>query len=79
VARENFVSAEGTIDSALKTLGPVHVKRGPGLVGDIEQLSEALQKYPWTTLVALKGDPQILRKLDETEKLIKELRKTLSK
>jgi ParB family chromosome partitioning protein len=79
VARENFVSADGSIESALRKLGPVPTKRDPGLAGDIEQLSESLQKYPWTTLVALKGDKELLHKLDEAEKLIKELRKTLSK
>jgi hypothetical protein len=48
-------------------------------MGDIEQLSESLQRYPWTTLVAMKGDPEVIQKLDETEKLIKELKKALSK
>src|SRR5713101_8053686 len=47
VARENFVSSEGTIDSALRTLGPVQQKKSHGLIGDIEQLSESLQRYPW--------------------------------
>jgi hypothetical protein len=37
------------------------------------------QGYPWTTLAALKGDPEVLRRLEETEKLLKDLRKTLSK
>lgn len=79
VAKENFLSAEGTIESALRTLSPASSKKGPGLLGDIEQLSESLQRYPWTTLTALKGDQQVLRKLEETEKLIKELKKTLSR
>jgi ParB family chromosome partitioning protein len=79
VAKDNFLSAGGTIDTALKTLGPVPSKKAQGLVGDIDQLSESLQRYPWTTLAAMKGDQQVLRKLEETEKLIKDLKKALSR
>jgi ParB family chromosome partitioning protein len=79
VAREKFISSEGTIDSALRTLGPVQPKKSHGLIGDIEQLSESWQRYPWTSLVALKGDQEVLRKLDEAEKLLKELKKSLAR
>ena len=79
VGKENFLSAEGSIESALKTLVPAPSKKAHGLLGDIEQLSESLQRYPWTTLAAMKGDQQIIRKLEETEKLIKELKKALSR
>src|SRR5438132_8474953 len=41
VAKDNFLSAGGNIESALKTLGPVPAKKGQGLLGDIEQLSES--------------------------------------
>ena len=50
-----------------------------GLIGDIEELSELLQTYPWTSLVALKGDQEVLRQLGEAEKLLKELKETLSR
>jgi ParB family chromosome partitioning protein len=79
VGKDNFLSAEGSIESALKTLAPVPSKKAHGLLGDIEQLTESLQRYPWTTLAAMKGDQQIIRKLEETEKLIKELKKALSR
>ncbi len=78
VAKEIFLSPEGTIASSIKTLPPTPSKKGAGLIGDIEQLSESLQRYSWTTLAALKGDSRVLRKLEETENLIKELKKTLS-
>jgi len=79
VGKENFLSAEGSIESALKTLSPPPSKKAHGLLGDIDQLSESLQRYPWTTLAAMKGDSQLIRKLEETEKLIKELKKALSR
>jgi ParB family chromosome partitioning protein len=79
VAKDNFLSPGSTIESALRTLSPAPAKKGHGLLGDIEQLTESLQRYPWTTLAAMKGDQQILRRLEETEKLIKDLKKALSR
>jgi ParB family chromosome partitioning protein len=79
VAKDHFLSSSGTIDTALRTLGPTPSKKNQGLLGDIEQVSESLKRYSWTTLAALKGDPQVLRKLEETEKLLKDLKKALSK
>ena len=79
VGRDNFLTSGGSIDTALKTLSPPPSKKAPGLLGDIEQLSDSLQRYPWTTLAAMKGDAQVIRKLEETEKLIKELKKALTR
>lgn len=79
VAKESFLAPDGTIEDALRTISPTVSKKEQGLLGDIEQLTETLQRYPWTTLTALKGDQQVLKKLDETEKLIKELKRTLSR
>ncbi len=79
VAREECLSEGGTIESALQKLGPSPTRRGQGLLGDIETLNEAIRRYPWTTLGTLKGDPQVLRKLEETEKLLKDLKKALSR
>ena len=79
VAKDKFLSAGGTIETALKTLSPAPAKKAQGLIGDIDQLSESLLRYPWTTLASMKGDPNVLKKLDETENLIKELKKALTK
>jgi len=79
VARDQFTSEGGTIEKALLSLGPASsAKKGQGgLLGDMEELSEALRRYPWTTLAALKGDQQVIQKIEETEKLLRELKKTL--
>lgn len=79
VAREDFMSSKGSIESALGKASPSPSKKGPGLLGDIEELSEVIRRYSWTTLASMKGDPKIISKLDETEKLLKELKKALSK
>src|SRR5258707_2845231 len=52
VGKEKFLSPDGNVESALKTLSPPPSKKAHGLLGDIDQLSESLQRYPWTTLVA---------------------------
>jgi ParB family chromosome partitioning protein len=46
VAKDNFLSHEGSIEGALQTLGPTPSKKAHGLLGDIEQISESLQRYP---------------------------------
>jgi len=79
VARDEFLTDSGSIDSASSKLGPPPSKKGQGLVGDIEELAEAIRRYSWTTLTALKGDRHVLAKLEETEKLLKDLKKTLSR
>jgi ParB family transcriptional regulator, chromosome partitioning protein len=79
VAKENFLAPGGTIETATRSLAPAPQKKSHGLLGDIEQLSESIQRYPWTTLAGMKGDQQLIRKLEETEKLLKELKRTLSR
>jgi ParB family chromosome partitioning protein len=79
IAKDEFVSRGGTIQSALEKLGPVDSNHNKGLSGDIANLVDSIKRYPWTTLASLKGDQMILSKIEEAEKLLKELRKTLSR
>jgi ParB family chromosome partitioning protein len=37
-----------------------------------------MKRVPWTAIAELKGDPDVLKKIDEAESLLKSLRKTLS-
>jgi ParB family chromosome partitioning protein len=78
VAREDFLTPGGTIEGAVQKLGPTP-RKTHGLLGDIDSLSEAIRRYPWTTLASLKGDQQVLAKIDAAEKLLKELRKTIAR
>lgn len=78
VSKEGFMSG-GTVESALEKLGPMPAKKGQGLARDIDALTEAIRRYSWTTLNELRGDPQTIRKLEDAEKLLKELRRALSK
>jgi len=77
VARDGFLVKGDSIDAAMQKLGPSPTKKSGGLIGDIENLTEAIKRYPWTTLSALKGDQQLIRRIEETEKLLKDLKKSL--
>jgi ParB family chromosome partitioning protein len=79
IAREEFLAKEGGIDSSFKKLSPAPKKKSPGLLGEIEELSQALQRHPWTAIAKLKDDPQAIKKIEEAEKLLRDLKKTLSK
>ncbi len=79
VAKQEFLSPTGSVESSLRKLDAAPGKKNHGLLGDIEQLSDSLRHYSWTTLAELKGDAQVIRKLDETEKLLRDLKKALGK
>ncbi len=79
IAREEFLADEGSIDAAVKKLGPAPKKKPSGLLGEIEELSQALQRHSWTAIAKLKDDPQAIKKIEEAEKLLRDLKKTLSK
>ena len=78
VARAQFLSDAGDLELAMLRLGPAPKASKGGLSGDLEAAVEAMKKVPWTTLQELKGDPEILKKLDEAEALLRSLRGALS-
>jgi ParB family chromosome partitioning protein len=49
------------------------------LAGDIAALIECITRHPWTALSELKGDQTVIRRIEEAEKLLKQLKKSLSK
>lgn len=77
VAREHFLSRQGDIDSAMLRLGPPKKKDKAGLAGDLESAIESMKRVPWTALSDLKGDPDILKQIDDAEALLKSLRRAL--
>jgi ParB family chromosome partitioning protein len=84
VARAHFLSNGGDIDSALLRLGTAReTPRFPAketkraLSEDLEAAVEAMRNVPWTVLQELKGDPNVLKKIDDAEALLRSLRKAL--
>jgi ParB family transcriptional regulator, chromosome partitioning protein len=78
VAREHFLSGVGDLDSAMLRVGPSGKKEKSSLAGDLDAAVESMKRIPWTALAELKGDPEILKKIEDAEALLKSLRKTLS-
>jgi ParB family transcriptional regulator, chromosome partitioning protein len=79
VARDEFLRDGGSIESALLKLGLAPSRKRQGLAGDIQALAETIKIYPWSTVAGLKGDAELVRTLEETEKLLKDLRRALAK
>ena len=78
VARSNFLSDVGDIDSAMLRLAPVEKKSKGGLSNELETAVAAMKSVPWTTLQELRGDPDILKQIEDAEALLRSLRKALS-
>lgn len=75
VAKQKFVDGQ-SLETVMDTLAPQESKKG-GLAGDIAELTQALKRHSWTTLVEKRGDPDLLKQVEEAEKLLRELKKAL--
>jgi ParB family chromosome partitioning protein len=78
VARSQFLSDAGDLESAMLRLGPAPKSIKGGLSGDLEAAVDAMKRVPFSTLQELKGDADILKKIDEAEALLQSLRGALS-
>jgi ParB family transcriptional regulator, chromosome partitioning protein len=78
VARAHFLSDVGDLESAQLRIRPTERKRPGGPLTDLETAVEAMKNVPWTALQGLRGDPDVLKTIDEAELLLKSLRKTLT-
>src|SRR5215212_4769669 len=64
VAKQKFINGD-SLDAVMDALSPQEEKKQGGLAGDIEQLTEALKRHSWTALVESRGDPQLLKQVEE--------------
>ena len=77
VAKQKFVDGQ-SIETVMDTLEPPPPESRKGtLAGEIADLTDALKRHPWTTLVDQRGDADLLKQLEEAEKLLRDLRKVL--
>jgi len=78
VARDVFLSPHGDIEAALLRVPAPAPKVAPSTAtAGLTALIEGMNAIPWTTLEKLKGDKELLRKLEEAEATLKSLRKAL--
>lgn len=78
VAKANFLSDSGDIDSALLRLGAAKRSKSGGFTDELDAAVESMKKVPWTTLQELRGNPELLAKIEDAEKLLKSLRAALT-
>jgi ParB family chromosome partitioning protein len=78
VAREHFLSRDGDLDSALLRVGRSGKREKSGLASDLDAIIESMKRVPWTALADLKGNDELLKKIEDAEVLLKSLRKNLS-
>ncbi|NEJ11219.1 hypothetical protein GR238_38650, partial [Rhizobium leguminosarum] len=67
VAKANFLSEVGDLDTAMLRLGPTEKKPKGGLPGDLDSVMESMKALPWTALQEMRGDKDLLEKIDEAE------------
>lgn len=77
VAKQKLINGE-TLDAAVGAVAPQPSKKKEGLSGDIEELTQALKRHSWTTLLENRGDSHLLKQVEEAEKLLQELKKALA-
>jgi ParB family transcriptional regulator, chromosome partitioning protein len=78
VARAHFLSDSGDLDSAELRLRPAEKKHGTGLLTDLEVALEAMKNLPWTAIQDLKGNANVIKTIEEAEKLLQSLRQNLT-
>ena len=75
VAREKFIEGQ-SLDMVMDSIAPPEQQKGT-LAGDIQELTAALKRHSWTSLVENRGDAQLLQQVEEAEKLLRDLKKVL--
>lgn len=78
VAKENFLSPAGDLETAMLRLAPKAARGDPDFVANLDITVEAMKQLPWAELEKLKGDPELLKKLEDAAALLHALRQTLT-
>ena len=68
----------GTISSAMEKVALTTNEKPKRLARKEAALVDSLKRYSWTTLADLKGDKEVLSKIEEAEKMLNVLKKQLS-
>lgn len=78
VARGHFLSEDGDIESAVLRLPALDKRPKAELVAELDAAMEAVRRVPWTTLEELKGNAEVVQRIEEAETLLRTLRKALT-
>lgn len=78
VAKENFLSPQGDLETATLRMAPEIKRRDPDFITNLDATVASMKQLPWTVLEELRCDEDVLEKLERAEMLLKSLRYTLS-
>jgi ParB family chromosome partitioning protein len=78
VAKEHFLKDEGDIDSAMLRLAAPEKKPKLALTSELDAVVQSMKRVPWTVLEELRGDPELLSKIDDVEAMLRSLRRAVS-
>jgi ParB family transcriptional regulator, chromosome partitioning protein len=79
IAKAHFLNDAGDLESASLRLGTKTVKvADDGLSSELEAIVDAVKAVPWTAMQDLKGNPELLKRIEEAEAVLRSLRKALS-
>jgi len=77
VAKEEFLSEGGEIQSALEKVPSGANKKPQGLSEEVAALVDAIKRQPWTALDQLRGDSHLLRNIEEAGRVLEALKRQL--
>ncbi len=77
VAKAEFLSDDGDLDSSQLRVRMPQAKKQGGLLADLEVAVETMRSVPWTALEELRGDPELLKKLEDAEAMLRSLREAV--
>ncbi|WP_161851511.1 ParB N-terminal domain-containing protein [Bradyrhizobium sp. CCBAU 051011] len=79
IAKAHFLADCGDLESATLRLGTAKpAEKDEGLAGEIDAVVAAVKAVPWTTLQQMKGNAELLKKIDDAEAMLRSLRRALS-
>lgn len=76
VAKAHFLAEDSDLESAALRVAPL--ERKSELVNDLDAVIDAMKQVPWTAIEELKGRDDVLKRIEEAEALLKNLRKALN-
>jgi ParB family transcriptional regulator, chromosome partitioning protein len=77
VAKDHFLKDDGDIDSAMLRLAPSQKKAKLNLADELDAAVQSVKRVPWSALEELRGDAELLQKIEEAEAVLRSLRRTL--
>lgn len=78
VAKAHFLTDGGDLESSMLRLGAAERPKSGNFTDDLDVAVDSMKKVPWATLQELKGNRELLAKIEDAEQLLRSLRSALS-